>query len=102
MEPSTEIEMTAQVRARRIARRERIRRQAAGFRSWEAAVTLLQGGMICAFALWYPGEPSALMVAIFLFAVIKGDLAYMNRRLDAFLELTDNGRPVDEGAGHLP
>jgi hypothetical protein len=88
MEPKTEAEMTAIHRARKVATREKLRRQAEGMGRWGAAVTVLQVGLVYLLAMWLEGRQSPTSIfAASLFLVVAGNMAYINGRVDALLRL---------------
>lgn len=96
MEPRTETEMTAIHRARKVATREKLRRQAEGLGRWGAAVTFFQVGLVYLLAMWLEGRQSSTsMVAASLFLVVAGNVAYVNARVDALLRLMSD----DAGEG---
>jgi hypothetical protein len=88
MEPRTEAEMTAIHRARKVATRDKLRRQAEGMGRWGTAVTFLQVGLVYLLAMWLEGRESPTSIfAASLFLVVAGNVAYVNARVDALLRL---------------
>jgi hypothetical protein len=88
MEPRTEAEMTAIHRARRVAAREKLRRQAEGMGRWGAAVTFVQVAFVYLLAIRLEGRESPTsMLAAGIVLLVAGNVAYVNARVDALLRL---------------
>lgn len=88
MEPRSEAELVAVVRARQVARREALGRKARGMGRWEVFITFLQVALVYLFGRWLegPNAPTSILVTA-LFVIVAGNVARMNSRIDALLAL---------------
>jgi hypothetical protein len=89
MEPKSEAEMMAVLRARQVAKRDKLRRQAEGVGRWGgAALPLVQVVVVYLLSIWLEGRHSSTSIlAVSLSLILAGDIAYLNSRMDAIVRL---------------
>jgi hypothetical protein len=95
MEPNNEAEMTAVLRARQVAKREKLRLDAEGVARWGAALPFVQVVVVYLLAMWLEGgrHSSTSILAVSLSFILTADIVYFNRRVDAIVRLMSENSP---------